>query len=66
MDGGGRFILCSEKRDVLRHATGNSFVGGAVLHWALCLKVRYNLGAWGEENHTYLSELVHNNNSWAP
>jgi hypothetical protein len=41
-------------------------MGGAVLHWALCLKVRYNLGAWGEENHTYLSELVHNNNSWAP
>jgi hypothetical protein len=51
---------------MLRHATGNAFMGEDVLHWALFLKVRYNLGAWGEENHTYLLEFIHNNNSWAP
>jgi hypothetical protein len=51
---------------MLRHATGNAFMGRAVRHWALFLQMQYPLGVCGEENHTYLSELVHNNNSWAP
>jgi hypothetical protein len=41
-------------------------MGRGVRYSALFSKVQYNLGAWGEEMNTYLSELIHDNNSWAP
>jgi hypothetical protein len=67
MDGGDRFMLCSDETGYASTRDWERIYGWRCTSLGGFLEgTVQSRGVGSEENHTYLSEFIHNNNFWAP